>query len=132
MNEQTKSFHCIAGVNTPGRIEDSSPAQLAFLALNGTYGEKLVASRLIEAIANSPIKSYGERYISEHGLAKAQERVNYLDNRIQQEFAGMTAKHRHWSVENLIDEAHNIRKAIHAHKPAEPAIHAFPKGRWTV
>lgn len=32
-------------------ISDSSPAQLAFLALNGSYGEKLVASMLLESIA---------------------------------------------------------------------------------
>lgn len=51
MNNQTKSFHCIAGVNTPDRIEDSSHAQLAFLALFGSYGEQLVAKRLLEAIA---------------------------------------------------------------------------------
>lgn len=54
MNNQTKSFHCIASVNTPERIEDSSQAQLAFLALFGSYGEKLVATRLLEAIANDP------------------------------------------------------------------------------
>lgn len=33
------------------RIQDLSPAQLAFLALNGSYGEKLVASMLLESIA---------------------------------------------------------------------------------
>lgn len=51
MNNQTKSFHCIAGLNTPDRIEDYSNAQLAYLVLNGSYGEQLVAKRLLEAIA---------------------------------------------------------------------------------
>lgn len=57
MNNQTKSFHCIAGVNTPDRIEDSSQAQLAFLALFGSYGEKLVATMLLESIAQRGIQA---------------------------------------------------------------------------
>lgn len=55
---------------TPQHISDASHAELAFLVLFGSYGEKLVATRLLEAIAQD--------------------------------------------------------------KPAEPVIHAFPKGRWTV
>lgn len=51
-------------------ISEASPPELAFLVLFGSYGEKLVATRLLEALAKD--------------------------------------------------------------KPAEPVIHAFPKGRWTV
>lgn len=47
-----KSFHCINGANVPDSLTDAtSPAQLAFLALNGSYGEKLVASLLLASIA---------------------------------------------------------------------------------
>lgn len=33
------------------QIQEASPAELAFLALFGSYGEKLVATRLLEAMA---------------------------------------------------------------------------------
>lgn len=36
---------------TSQHIADASPAQLAFLAINGSYGEKLVAHMLLESIA---------------------------------------------------------------------------------
>lgn len=70
MNNQTKSFHCIAGVNTPDRIEDSSQAQLAYLALNGSYGEKLVATLLLEAIAQGQESGVRNQESVKHAFPK--------------------------------------------------------------
>lgn len=57
------------------------------------------------------LPSYGERYVLEHGVSAAQGRVDYLNNRIQAEILKRPINSR--AIDNLIDEAENIRKAIH-------------------
>lgn len=41
-------------IGFPHRLEDCTLAQLAFLALTGTYGQQQVATRLLEAMAEEP------------------------------------------------------------------------------
>jgi hypothetical protein len=79
-----------------------------------------VPEKLPAAEAGTP--SYGQKYVSEQGVDAARARVEHLDLRVQEELTKRPVNTR--GIENLIDEADNIRKALPAPPetlPPEPA-----------
>jgi hypothetical protein len=58
--------------------------------------------------------SYGEKYVAESGIEGAQKRLDFLNEEIN------SGKRTSKDMDNLVDEAENIRKAIAEATPATP------------